>query len=261
MRHTVRVVTAVVVVVLLAACPSKDTPAPSQPATVATDAGAAPNPQVEAVAKELSDLAEQVRATCETEFQRIATDQLVPGEPAPDCEFGEKARLLVKLPTVRPSIEELPKGTALLCHDLQQELDLAVRQAGPGNPNRNEAGIRVMLEGYRKVVLVGVVSDKRVDPLLKLAADGKAESFTPGLLGGVAYFYSVRTGKLLCAAQGVAQSSEHAKELTAQQLGDEAAANLDLADDLESSFVKAVMGSPRMALVKASEKKAAKKKK
>jgi hypothetical protein len=254
MRHAARVVSAFLALAVLAGCPSKDTP---PPATTA-DAGALPDPKVDAAAAELKALAEQVRTTCEAEFQRIATEQLVPGEPTMDCVLGEKDRLQVKLPTVRPSLGELPSGTAVLCHDLQQELDLAVKQSGPDNPRRSEAAIRVMLEGYRKVVLVGVVSDKRVDPVLKLNADGKPEAFTPGLLGGVGYLYSVRDGKLLCAIQGVAENTDHAKELKTQQVGDEAAANLDLADDLEASFVKSLMSSARYGLMKASEKPAQK---
>jgi len=243
MRSAPRLVLALAALSLLAACPPK-TDAP--PATV--DAGDADAPPT-AAEKELQALAEQVRRTCEAEFQRVVTEQLTPGAPTP-CELGEKARLVVKLHTVRPSVAELPAGGATLCRELQEELDLAVKQAGPGNTHRSEAGTRVTLEGYRRLVLVGVVADRQVTPSVKLDASGKPTSVMPGSLSGTGYLYSVRTGQLLCAARGAADNSKDAKALQAQQLPDEAAANQDLVDDLEANFAQSLLGASRLSLAK-----------
>ena len=82
-----------------------------------------------------------------------------------------------------------------------------MKRAGPGLPARHA------LEDFQRVVLVGFVYDKnkKVFPELKKDAMGNPTSFVPGLMEGVGYLYSVRTGKLLCAARARAASSEHIK--------------------------------------------------
>lgn len=242
-----RLASMVLVLAFLAACPKKDepsTPSAPPPASVklAVDAGPrAPDP--------LAAVAERLRTTCDAEFARLASEQLVAGKDAADCTFPDKTKFFVTFARARTSLAELPEAMKPACASLQEELDAEVKRAAAGPAPRPDEETKRLLEHFDRVVLVGVVADKLVSPHLAFGKDDKPSSFVRGGIDGTGYLYSVRDGKIACASHASAVSSLDLDSLKAQGVDPAGVPALDLEWDVAKGFSEALEKAPRLQLV------------
>lgn len=245
---------ALVLAALLSACPKKEDappPAPPPPAVApAVDAGPrAPDP--------LAAIAEKLRATCDAEFARVASENLVAGKDAADCTFPEKANFMVTLARARPSLAELPDAMKPACAAVQEELDAEVKRAAASPTPRAESETKRMVEHFERVVLVGVVADKGklVQPRVNFGKDGKPSSFVRGGVEGTAYLYALRDGKIACASHVGSVSSLTVESLRAQGVDESTITNLDLDWDVAKGVADMLEKAPRLTLAPAPAKK------
>ncbi|MEW6432315.1 MAG: hypothetical protein AB1730_12480 [Myxococcota bacterium] len=243
---------ALAVAALLSACPKKEEPPPSPtpPPVVAVDAGPrAPDP--------LAAVAEKLRTTCDAEFARVASENLVAGADAADCTLPEKANFMVTLARARLSLAELPAAMKPACAAVQEELDAEVKRAAASPTPRAESETKRMVEHFDRVVLVGVVADpgKLVQPRVNFGKDGKPSSFVRGGVEGTAYLYSLRDGKVVCASRVSSVSSLTVESLRAQGVDESTITDLDLDWDVAKGVADMLEKAPRLALVPAPAKK------
>lgn len=212
----------------------------------------------------LQALADAVRAGCNAEFKRVSDGNLGAGPDAvADCGLEKAPTWRLNISSSRSSPAELGEAMVRECEELQHDLDLAAKRAGPGNPSSSrDSDARAALEQFGKTVLVGLVYDQRVFPELKKDGAGNPTSFKPGLFEGTAYLFPLSVAKMTCASRVTAKSSEKVEYAKVEALGAEGTASGDIDDDLEANIGKALDSAARAALApvpKPEPAKAAKK--
>src|SRR3954469_3601360 len=122
-----------VALLLLAACSKHEEPKQAEAdAQDEKKAAEAQKAKEAATAAALEKLSATLSKTCAAEFERIAKEGLVPGAEQP-CELGAQPELRHFAPGSRSTLAELPESMKKSCAKLQEELDGAVKSAGPGN--------------------------------------------------------------------------------------------------------------------------------
>lgn len=243
-----RLASIVLVLAFLTGCPNKKdeptTPSAPPPAAVKLAVDAGPR-----AADPLAAVAEKLRTTCDAEFARLASERLVAGKDAADCTFPDKTKFFVTFARARTSLAELPEAMKSACASLQEELDAEVKRAAASPAPRADEETKRLIEHFDRVVLVGVVADKLVEPHLEFGKDDKPSSFVRGGIDGTGYLYSVRDGKIACASHASAVSSLDLDSLKAQGVDPSGVAALDLEWDVAKGFADALEKAPRLQLV------------
>lgn len=198
----------------------------------------------------LQALADAVRAGCAADFKRMGAENLGAGpDAAADCQLPKTPVWRLNISSTRSAPAELGEAMVRECEELQKELDLAVKRAGPGNPSSSrDSDARDAIARFEKTVLVGLVYERRVFPEVVKDASGTPKSFKPGLFDGTAYLFPVSAAKVTCASRVTAKSSEKVEYAKLEVLGAEGTAGLDVDDDLEANIGKALDGAARASL-------------
>lgn len=208
------------------------------------------------VIEDLKALAERVRGSCAQEFARASAEHLGPGEPG-ECALPKAPVFIAKHVSSRNDVADLGEAQKRLCEDLQKELDLAVKRAGPENPSRSAIDDAKALDELSRTVVVGLIHEKNESPSLLKDKLGNPTAFKAGSWEGAALLYSVGAGKLLCASKVAAKNSDKVATFKFEPgtpLGPEGTAFSDIYNDLDAQIEKALESAPRLALVTAPKK-------